>query len=366
MAIASAAGLSLFNYVLRIWRWRWYLSHQGHVLPVRFVSLTFMAGFAFTLSPGKLGEMARARYYQSHGVPLAAVSGAFFVERILDLLAMILLAFAALLDAQRYRGLIWVAAGLVIALLMVIALCPWNRVGAWLEGRSKPGTGLKVLVGTMVSARRLLSPGMLLAGLASGGFEIEHMRQLAQQRFGAAAVEAVDAWRAALAGWRDMPEEEQLRRVNEFFNRRIRFADDPVVWGQPDYWATPLETLGRGAGDCEDFVFAKYFSLRELGVPENRLRMTYVRAQIGGPGSSVSQAHMVLSYYASPEAVPLVLDNLIATIRPASARPDLAPVFSFNTQGVFVGGANQASTPVDRLSRWRELLLRMRTEGYVP
>ena len=207
---------------------------------------------------------------------------------------------------------------------------------------------------------------MLLAGLASGGFEIEHMRQLAQQRFGAAAVEAVDAWRTALAGWRDMPEEEQLRRVNEFFNRRIRFADDPVVWGQPDYWATPLETLGRGAGDCEDFVFAKYFSLRELGVPENRLRMTYVRAQIGGPGSSVSQAHMVLSYYASPEAVPLVLDNLIATIRPASARPDLAPVFSFNTQGVFVGGANQASTPVDRLSRWRELLLRMRTEGYVP
>ena len=66
------------------------------------------------------------------------------------------------------------------------------------------------------------------------------------------------------------------------------------------------------------------------------------------------------------DAVPLVLDNLIATIRPASARPDLAPVFSFNTQGVFVGGANQASTPVDRLSRWRELLLRMRTEGYVP
>jgi predicted transglutaminase-like cysteine proteinase len=73
------------------------------------------------------------------------------------------------------------------------------------------------------------------------------MRQTALQRYGAAAAEAVDGWRAAMAGWRELPEVEQLQRVNEFFNRRIRFAEDPVVWGQPDYWATPLETLARGA-----------------------------------------------------------------------------------------------------------------------
>ena len=200
-------------------------------------------------------------------------------------------------------------------------------------------------------------------GLARGGFDVERMRQVALQRFGMVAAEAVDHWRGAVAGWRELPEEAQLQRVNEYFNRRIRFADDAVVWGQADYWATPVETLGRGAGDCEDFVFAKYFTLRELGVAEGRLRMTYVRAQIGGPASGVTQAHMVLSYYVTPEAVPLVLDNLITAIRPATARPDLAPVFSFNMQGVFVGGAVQASQPVDRLSRWRELLLRMRAEG---
>lgn len=208
--------------------------------------------------------------------------------------------------------------------------------------------------------------GVLAAGLVWGGFEIERMRQVALQRYGAAAADAVELWRNSVGGWRDLAEEEQLRRVNEFFNRRTRFADDTVVWAQADYWATPLETLGRGAGDCEDFVFAKYFTLRELGVAEGRLRMTYVRARIGGPASSITQAHMVLSYYPTPEAVPLVLDNLITEIRPASARPDLAPVFSFNMQGVFVGGAAQASTPVDRVSRWRELILRMRSEGYTP
>ncbi|MBL8458210.1 MAG: transglutaminase-like cysteine peptidase [Zoogloea sp.] len=192
------------------------------------------------------------------------------------------------------------------------------------------------------------------------------MRLVAQQRFGAAGGDGVDAWRKALGTWRGLSEDEQLRRINEYFNRRIRFAEDSVVWSQPDYWATPLETIARGAGDCEDFVFAKYFTLRELGIAEDRLRMTYVRATVGGPGSSVSQAHMVLSYYPAPDAVPLVLDNLIVDIRPATARPDLSPVFSFNMQGVFVGGASQASSPVDRVSRWRELLLRMRSEGYTP
>ncbi len=204
---------------------------------------------------------------------------------------------------------------------------------------------------------------LLIAGGARGGFDMDRMRQVAQLRFGAAAAEAVDGWRSAVVGWRDLPEEVQLQRVNEFFNRRVRFAEDSQVWGQADYWATPLEVLARGAGDCEDYVFAKYFTLRELGVAEDRLRMTYVRARIGGAGSSVTQAHMVLSYYATPDAVPLVLDNLVTGIRPASARPDLAPVFSFNMQGIFVGGATQASQPVDRVSRWREMLLRMNAEG---
>ena len=170
-AIAAAAALSVFNYILRIWRWHWYLACQGHVLPWRFVSLTFMAGFAFTLSPGKLGEMARARYYQAHGVPLSAVSGAFFVERILDLLAMILLAFTALLAADRYQGLIWVAGGLVCGLLLLIALCPWARVRSWLAGRAHPLPGqatLEVAVDTMVSSRQLLAPKMLFVGLLLG------------------------------------------------------------------------------------------------------------------------------------------------------------------------------------------------------
>lgn len=186
---------------------------------------------------------------------------------------------------------------------------------------------------------------------------------LAGKRYGAPAAALVTDWRALVVSLKGASDAEALRRVNEFFNRRVRFVEDAQVWGQADYWATPVEFIGKGAGDCEDYTIAKYFTLRELGVPQNKLRLIYVKARIGGPASSITQAHMVLGYYESPEAQPQVLDNLISEIRPAAQRTDLLPVFSFNAEGVYAGG--QVSS-VERLSRWKDLQLKMKGEGYAP
>lgn len=76
---------------------------------------------------------------------------------------------------------------------------------------------------------------------------------------------------------------------------------------------------------------------------------------------------MVLVWYATPDAEPLVLDNLINDIRPASRRSDLLPVFSFNSQGIWQGVAGkepQSTGGIGRLSRWQDLLQRARQEGF--
>ena len=83
-AVAAAAGLSLFNYALRVMRWQWYMRRAGHRLPWGFTALAFMSGFAFTLSPGKVGEMVRARYYLPKGVPLSATT--YYFKDIDDLI----------------------------------------------------------------------------------------------------------------------------------------------------------------------------------------------------------------------------------------------------------------------------------------
>jgi len=200
---------------------------------------------------------------------------------------------------------------------------------------------------------------------AAGALDFDRALRIVTQRFGDSAAQSLRDWEAMTADARTVPEADRLRRVNAFFNRRIRFEDDSKAWGQADYWATPLETIGLGAGDCEDFAIGKYFTLKEIGIPVERMRLTYVKARIGGPQSKLTQAHMVVSYYATPDADPLVLDNLITDIRVASRRPDLIPVFSFNSEGLWVGAAESSSgSATARLSRWRDVLMRVKKEGF--
>jgi len=159
----------------------------------------------------------------------------------------------------------------------------------------------------------------------------------------------------------------RLSAVNEHFNRVIAFTDDASLWGQEDHWASPVETLSRGAGDCEDYAIAKYFSLVAAGVPLAKLRLVYVRAMLAAtPGQPArSLAHMVLAYYEERSEDPLILDNLVPQIRKASERADLTPVFSFNSEGLWQGaGAKTAGDPLARLSRWREVVRKARLEGF--
>ena len=204
-----------------------------------------------------------------------------------------------------------------------------------------------------------------LLGSATAPFAWDADRMLSSaSRLGPRAIEGVRALQQLLTLAMDFDDIARLAAVNQFFNRRIVFAEDAVTWNQVDYWASPVELLGKGAGDCEDYVIAKYFSLLITGVPNARLRLVYVRLHVGGPGGVV-QPHMVLAYYASANAEPLILDNLINDIRPASRRTDLAPVFSFNGEGLWQGvDGPVVADSITRLSRWREVLAKAKAEGF--
>ena len=131
--------------------------------------------------------------------------------------------------------------------------------------------------------------------------------QQMQQRFGANKVTVARQWQGMLQQASNLPEQQQVLVVNEFFARSLRYQTDIQLWKQEDYWATPLETLGKGLGDCEDYAIAKYISLRALGVSDDKLRLIYVKAQLAG--TRKTQAHMVLGYFTHPNAQPLILDS---------------------------------------------------------
>lgn len=186
--------------------------------------------------------------------------------------------------------------------------------------------------------------------------------QQMQQRYGATRVTVARQWQGMLQHAQNLPEQQQILVVNDFFARSLRYQTDIQLWKQNDYWATPLETMGTGLGDCEDYAIAKYVSLRALGISDTKLRLIYVKAQL--PGTRKTQAHMVLGYYSQPNAQPLILDSLIVKVLPAAKRTDLSPVFSFNSKGLWANNSAQSvADPTARLSRWRHILEQTRKEG---
>ena len=196
----------------------------------------------------------------------------------------------------------------------------------------------------------------LLSVEARAPFRLDSdMLEAVEKKYGTAA-------RTRLMDWQDMINDDQsasdlakLQKVNDFFNQ-VQFIDDRLLWKESDYWATPVEFLAENGGDCEDFSIAKYFTLKKMGIDEEKLNMTYVKAL------QLNQAHMVVTYYETPGAEPLVLDNLDPEIVPASRRNDLVPVFSFNGSGLWLAKERSRGRKVgtsDRYKRWMDLLGRM-------
>lgn len=204
----------------------------------------------------------------------------------------------------------------------------------------------------------LLVACALLSLLALADWDFEVILKNAEKRYGnlGPARQRILDWSDLIQRSGELPEKDKLTAVNRFFNAKLRFVDDQRNWGQNDYWATPIEALVKGAGDCEDYSIAKYFTLRRLGIPAEKLRITYVKAL------NYNQAHMVLTFYTTPTADPLVLDNLISDIRPASQRKDLLPVYAFNAEGLYTGGKRSGDSK--KLSRWQDILQKMRAEGF--
>jgi predicted transglutaminase-like cysteine proteinase len=177
-----------------------------------------------------------------------------------------------------------------------------------------------------------------------------------EKAYGDRAGKRVLAWRQQIAIAADKPELEQLVLINDFFNS-FTFIDDIHIWGKRDYWATPMEFVGIGGGDCEDFTIAKYFSLLELGVDERKLRIVY------GKALKLNQFHTVVAYYPTPNSVPLVLDNIDFRILQASQRTDIQPIYSFNGDNLWLSKESIQGKVVgksSRLSLWNQVRTRQK------
>jgi len=166
---AIILGLSLVNYGLRFLRWEIYLGCLNSRIPTFLSLVYYIGGFAFATTPGKVGEAARSLYLKRHGIAYAHSLAAFFSERFVDLVAIVLLALIASLHFPKFQWLVMVFVVLVVAAIPLIHAKSFyaflDRQRSKLSSERLQSLGSRLL-DLLRSASELLKPGPLLGGLA--------------------------------------------------------------------------------------------------------------------------------------------------------------------------------------------------------
>ena len=169
----SILALSLLNYLLRYWRWHGYIKQAGNIRISHAHHLAiYLSGFALTMTPGKAGEAMRSLYLKQQGVDHQRTLAALFVERIMDLLAMLILAVfgLSLLEADQGNLAALFAAFLVIVCILAVKL-PWQYIleQDWFKQLpQKPQELGRFLANLLENANALLSTKHFIAGLSIG------------------------------------------------------------------------------------------------------------------------------------------------------------------------------------------------------
>jgi predicted transglutaminase-like cysteine proteinase len=125
----------------------------------------------------------------------------------------------------------------------------------------------------------------------------------------------------------------QLAAVHDFVNA-VPYVTDAAKFGVEDHWQSPLDFLD-GSGDCEDYVIAKYFVLRQLGWADADHRIViYI-------DRSTQVIHAILA--ATMDRRAAILDNRSPRVGSPADYPAATPKYALNVghRWVFVNLANQ-------------------------
>lgn len=153
-------------------------------------------------------------------------------------------------------------------------------------------------------------------------------------------------WAEIVRKGQSLRQGHRIAYVNTAINRLLTYREDIQLWRRAEFWATPLESLDKGAGDCEDFAILKYWSLRMLGFEDRDMRVTVLR------DSATRLYHAVLAVNFGKDW--LILDNRFSRVRLQRDLPNYRPLYSVNRTGQWAHAPNK-KRPVRLAARLKQI-----------
>jgi uncharacterized protein (TIRG00374 family) len=113
-------GLTLFNYILRFFKWHYYLGQIGvQGYPLWRSARLFVAGFPLAVTPGKVGEALKGVWLNKEtDAPIPSGIAVVLAERISDGLAVLVLSSLGMIAYPRF----WPAFAAVLLVLSAIII----------------------------------------------------------------------------------------------------------------------------------------------------------------------------------------------------------------------------------------------------
>jgi predicted transglutaminase-like cysteine proteinase len=118
----------------------------------------------------------------------------------------------------------------------------------------------------------------------------------------------------------------RLGEINRAINLKIKSMSDLALYGVEDVWSSPLATLAKGAGDCEDYAIAKFVALQDAGVAADDLRIVILRHDL------LEEDHAVVA--ARLNGTWVMLDNLHMIMVEDQNVRGYHPIFLLDQNGV--------------------------------
>jgi conserved hypothetical protein len=163
--------MTITSWMIRYYRWYYLLEKESK--RKNFISgiLPYIAGFAFTATPGKLGELVRVRYFSHVGHKPQNVVSVFIIERTSDLLAVLLLSCTALIHSH----LFFLAIGFVSVIILFLAFaytyerqCKLIPYYLYRKNIKRFARALMILIKGIVNSRLFLRPRDIMFSLCIG------------------------------------------------------------------------------------------------------------------------------------------------------------------------------------------------------
>ena len=106
--------------IFRIIRWHLFLKEIEDKVPFKENVLYYLAGFAFLLTPGRLGEIIRSPYIKrDYGISIPKTASIVFVERFYELLGIVIVLSVGLVFTEFQRTILLVPLAIIVVAIVV-------------------------------------------------------------------------------------------------------------------------------------------------------------------------------------------------------------------------------------------------------